>query len=109
MVEEARARGETSLEDSVIKHLTSTYHHLIEVGLAAQPPPPSPGPGPKKRGRVKQTKAKNLLDRLQRDAACFLRFLSDFPVPFTNHASEPDLHIMKVPHTISRTFPSLHA
>jgi transposase len=91
MVEEARARGETCLEASVITHLTSTYHHLIEIGLAAQPPPASAGPAPKKRGRVKQTKAKNLLDRLQRDAASFLLFMSDFRVPFTNNGSEQDL------------------
>src|SRR6476469_1191309 len=54
-VEEARARGETHLPASVVASLTSTYHQLIEAGLAAQPPPPSQ---PKKKGRVKQTKAK---------------------------------------------------
>jgi len=106
MVEEARARGETCLEASVIMHLTSTYHHLIEIGLAAQPPPASPGPAPKKRGRVKQTKAKNLLDRLQRDAASFLLFLSDFRVPFTNNGSEQDLRMVKVQQKISGTFRS---
>jgi transposase len=106
MVEEARARGETCLEASVISHLTSTYHHLIEIGLAAQPPPASPGPAPKKRGRVKQTKAKNLLDRLKRDAASFLLFLSDFRVPFTNNGSEQDLRMMKVQQKISGTFRS---
>lgn len=106
MVEEARARGEICLEASVISHLTSTYHHLIEIGLAAQPPPASPGPAPKKRGRVKQTKAKNLLDRLQRDAASFLLFMSDFRVPFTNNGSEQDLRMMKVQQKISGTFRS---
>jgi transposase len=105
-VEEARARGETSLPAQVISHLTSTYHHLIEIGLAAQPPPPSPGPAPKKRGRVKQTKAKNLLDRLQREAASFLLFMSDFRVPFTNNGSEQDLRMVKVQQKISGTFRS---
>jgi transposase len=79
-VEEARARGETHLEASVIESLTATYHQLIEAGLAAQPPP-SPSQ-PKKKGRVKQTKAKNLLDRLQRDAASFLLLLPRFPRTF---------------------------
>jgi transposase len=106
MVEEARARGETCLPAQVINHLTSTYHHLIEIGLAAQPPPPSPGPVPKKRGRVKQTKAKNLLDRLERDAASFLLFMSDFRVPFTNNGSEQDLRMVKVQQKISGTFRS---
>src|SRR5947209_6713792 len=56
-VEEARAKGETCLPTSVIEQLTATYHHLIEAGLAAQPPPPLPEP--QQGGRVKQTKAKN--------------------------------------------------
>lgn len=105
-VEEARARGETALEASVIQQLTATYHQLIEVGLAAQPPPPPPQPGHKKRGRVKQTKAKNLLDRLQRDADAFLLFLSDFRVPFTNNGSEQDLRMVKVQQKISGSFRS---
>jgi transposase len=102
-VEEARARGETCLPANVIEQLTATYHKLIKIGLAAQPPPP---PQPKKKGRVKQTKAKNLLDRLQRDAASFLLFLSDFRVPFTNNGSEQDLRMVKVQQKISGTFRS---
>jgi transposase len=105
-VEEARARGETGLSASVIAQLTATYHQLIEVGLAAHPPPPSPESGPKQRGRVKQTKAKNLLDRLQRDAVSFLLFMSDFRVPFTNNGSEQDLRMVKVQQKISGTFRS---
>src|SRR6266571_9399942 len=50
-VEEARASGETSLPTSVIEQLTTTYHQLIETGLAAQPPTL---PMPHHRGRVKQ-------------------------------------------------------
>jgi transposase len=103
-VEEARARGETHLPPDVIASLTLTYHQLIQTGLAAQPP--LADPPPKRRGRVKQSKAKNLLDRLQRDAASFLRFLSDFRVPFTNNGSEQDLRMMKVQQKISGAFRS---
>jgi transposase len=103
MVEEARAKGETHLPPDVIASLTLTYHQLIEVGLAAQPPP---DPLPKKKGRVKQTKAKNLLDRLKRDAHAFLLFMSDFRVPFTNNGSEQDLRMVKVQQKISGTFRS---
>src|SRR5437588_9533631 len=49
--EEARAKGETCLPTAVIEQLTTTYHHLVEAGLAAQPPPPLPVP--KQAGRVK--------------------------------------------------------
>jgi transposase len=102
-VEEARGRGETHLPPDVIASLTLTYHQLIEAGLAAQPPPDLL---PKKKGRVKQTKAKNLLDRLLRDADAFLLFLSDFRVPFTNNGSEQDLRMVKVQQKISGTFRS---
>ena len=90
-VEEARARGESRLSSQVVESLTHTYHQLIEAGLAAQPPPL---PMPRHRGRVKQTKAKNLLDRLERDAPSLLLFLSDFRVPFTNNGSEQDLRMV---------------
>jgi transposase len=103
-VEEARATGATSLPPEVIERLTATYHQLIEAGLAAQPPPPPSMP--KKPGRVKQTKAKNLLDRLERDAQAVLRFMTDFRVPFTNNGSEQDLRMMKVQQKISGTFRS---
>ena len=87
----------------MIEHLTTTYHQLLEAGLAAQPPPLRM---PHHRGRVKQTKAKNLLDRLQRDAQSILLFLSDFRVPFTNNGSEQDLRMVKVQQKISGTFRS---
>jgi len=103
-VEEARASGATSLPPEVIERLSATYHQLIETGLAAQPPPPPPMP--KQRGRVKQTQAKNLLDRLERDAQAVLRFMTDFRVPFTNNGSEQDLRMVKVQQKISGTFRS---
>lgn len=102
-VEEARARGESRLPTSLIEHLTTTYHQLVEAGLAAQPPPLRL---PHHRGRVKQTKAKNLLDRLERDAQSLLLFLNDFRVPFTNNGSEQDLRMVKVQQKISGTFRS---
>ena len=103
-VEEARARGETRLSSEVVESLTNTYHQLIEAGLAAQPPPL---PMPRHRGPVKQTKAKNLLDRLERDAQSILLFMSDFRVPFTNNGSEQDLRMVKVQQKISGTFRSV--
>jgi len=103
-VEEARVNGEAHLSSEVIECLTARYHHIIKAGLAAQPPPLPPPSG--HRGRVKQTKAKNLLDRLQRDAQAILLFMSDFRVPFTNNGSEQDLRMVKVQQKISGTFRS---
>ena len=102
-VEQARATGATCLPPAVLNDLIATYHLLILAGLAAQPPPL---PMPKHRGRVKHSKAKNLLDRLKRDAQCVLLFMTDFRVPFTNNGSEQDLRMVKVQQKISGTFRS---
>lgn len=61
-VEQARARGEIELESALQGRCEQRYDQLVAVGLElpANHPPAATG----KRGRVKQSKAKNLLDRL---------------------------------------------
>ena len=78
------------------------YRALLRQGRLANPPlPPPPSP---RRGRRKQSKAQNLLDRLTLHQRSALAFLHDFQVPFTNNRSEQDLRMMKVQQKISGTF-----
>jgi len=81
------------------------YFHLLAQGYAAQAPPPA-AHAAKRRGRQKQSPAKNLLDALLHRAEQVLAFVEDGTVPFTNNQAERDLRMAKVQQKISGTFRS---
>jgi len=58
-------------------------------------------------GRVKQSKSRNLLDRLKEYADDALRFLNREDIPFTNNQGERDIRMTKVQQKISGCFASL--
>jgi transposase len=60
-----------------------------------------------KRGKIPQTKARNLLERLRDFEADVLRFMDDIHVPFSNNQAENDLRMTKVQQKISGCFRSL--
>src|SRR5579864_4430681 len=81
------------------------YFEILAAGYAAQPPPPASSAGSRK-GRRKQSKAKNLLDALLGRADQVLALLDDLRIPFTNNQAERDLRWAKVQQKISGTFRS---
>jgi transposase len=81
------------------------YFEILAAGYAAQPPPPASS-ADKRKGRPKQSKAKNLLDALLLRAEQVLALLDDLRIPFTNNQAERDLRWAKVQQKISGTFRS---
>jgi transposase len=101
-----RARGAVRLPAHERDQWIAQYHELLAQGFAAQPPPPAPGAEPRRRGRRKQTPAKNLLDALLQHSTRVLAFLDDLAIPFTNNQAERDLRMTKVQQKVSGTFRS---
>lgn len=92
-----------TLRPAQLSRFTRQYRALIREGRRANPKT-APPPGPKKRGRKKQTKPQNLLDRLEKHEAWVLAFLRDFRIPFTNNLAEQDIRMIKVKQKISGCF-----
>jgi transposase len=82
------------------------YNAIISAG-EIECPPPAPVAGKKRRGRIKKSKSRNLLERLMSFITDTLRFMDDADVPFTNNLAENNLRMTKVQQKISGCFRSM--
>lgn len=85
------------------------YKSTISEGFDANPLEKPPGKKTKrKRGRHKKTKARNLLERLDKYEDFVLAFLHDMRIPFTNNQAEQDIRMIKVRQKISGCFRTMN-
>jgi transposase len=101
--ESACAQSLWMVPSTELAELLQTYDDLLQAADLLHPPALSP---PGKRGRPKQSAARNLLDRLLTRKAQVLAFLLDLHVPFDNNLAERDIRMIKVQQKVSGTFRS---
>jgi transposase len=106
-VVDATRTTHAQLATDVLDAFETRYQMLLAQGFAANPPPPPPiKHGRCRGGRLKQSPARNLLDRLQHHRVSVLGFMYDFDVPFDNNQAERDVRMVKLKQKISGTFRS---
>jgi transposase len=101
--DEARERGLEALHPLEVADWQAQFEALLAKADAMTPTAQAP---PGKRGRVKQSAARNLLDRLLEDQEAVLAFLHRLVVPFDNNQAERDVRMVKVQQKVSGSFRS---
>ena len=95
------------LDPAFVTWLLARYDRIIAQGLAYhQAMTPLDPPNVKKRGRARQRKGHNLVERLRNHKDDALRFLTNPAVPFSINQAERDIRMIKPKQKISGCFRS---
>ncbi|MCB1719723.1 MAG: transposase, partial [Candidatus Competibacteraceae bacterium] len=97
----ARTQGRTALSRPTQLRIQRLFDRII-APAHQQHPHAERQQG--QRGRIAQSDARNLLDRLIAYKDAYLRFLTDFAVPFDNNLAERDIRMAKLQQKISGSF-----
>lgn len=103
VVHEHKQNGQEALSKYFLEKFETEYQQIITAGKklhTRRGEPVQTGT----RGRKKQHKGKNLLDRLDGNRDQVLGFMRDFSIPFTNNLAEGDIRMQKVKQKISGCF-----
>jgi hypothetical protein len=95
------------ISHDLFSNLVAQFVGFVELLDEADQAHPHATAPPGHRGRVKQSVARNLLDRLRKHQSAVLAFLEDLRVPFDNDQAERDIRMVKVQQKVSGCFRSL--
>ena len=101
--DQARASGLAALHPLEREDWQAQFVTLVAQADATTPTAQAP---PGKKGRAKQSAARNLLHRLIQDQEAVLAFLHRLVVPFDNNQAERDVRMVKVQQKVSGGFRS---
>ncbi len=98
-VEDAKVQGNDQLSPAQRHEVQQRYQSALAAGFKHHATLPK-----RQRGKQRQRRGKNLLDRLHKHQDAVLRFTHDFRVPFTNNLAERDLRMVKLRQKVSGSF-----
>ena len=93
-VDDAKFIGHRNLSEEALEQYSVNYLSILNDGLLNYP----------KSDLRKQSKGKNLLDRLVNHKDSVLAFMYNFDIPFDNNQAERDIRMMKLKQKISGGF-----
>jgi len=91
--QQAREQGKRWLDPLEVLDWEAAFLRVLDEGDQVTPRATAP---PGTRGRIKQSAARNLLDRLRTHQQAVFCFLEDLRVDFDNNLAERDLRMIKV-------------